>query len=29
VKHGELTGVDLPEVVARHNAAAERLLNEG
>jgi cytosine/adenosine deaminase-related metal-dependent hydrolase len=29
VKHGELTGVDLPEVVARHNAAADRLLNEG
>lgn len=29
VKHGELVGVDLPEVIARHNAAATRLLEDG
>ncbi|MDJ0959719.1 MAG: 8-oxoguanine deaminase [Acidimicrobiia bacterium] len=29
VKHGELVGVDLPEVIRRHNGAAQRLLAEG
>ena len=29
VKHGELVGVDLPEVIRRHHGAASRLLAEG